>query len=67
MDTTGTTAAFLLLDLARNKEKQEILYREICEHAEGEITEPGLAKMKYLKAWDTTIGGYEVPKGVNVR
>ena len=50
VDTTGTTAAFLLLDLARNKENQEILYREICEHAEEEITEPGIAKMKYLKA-----------------
>ena len=87
VDTTGTTAAFLLLDLARNKEKQEILYREIREHAEEEITEQGLAKMKYLKAClhesqrlnstinaltrktqeDTTIGGYEVPRGVNVR
>ena len=50
VDTTGTTAAFLLLDLARNKEKQEILYREIREHMEEEVTEQDLSKMKYLKA-----------------
>ena len=88
VDTTGTTAAFLLLDLARNKKKQEILYREIREHIEEEeVTELGLSKMKYLKAClhesqrlnspinalsrrtqeDTTIGGFEVPRGVNVR
>ena len=48
VDTTGTTAAFFLLDLARNKDKQEILYREIKEHMEEEDT--GLSKMKYLKA-----------------
>ena len=54
---------------------------------EDEVTEPGLTKMKYLKAClhesqrlnspinalsrktqeDTTIWGYEVPRGVNVR
>ena len=89
VDTTGTTAAFLLLDLARNKEKQEILYREINENIDLEegLTESGLARMKYLKAClresqrlnspinalsrriqeDTIIGGYKVPKGVNVR
>ena len=88
VDTTGTTAAFLLLDLARNEKKQEILYREIKEHIEEEeVTELALSKMKYIKAClhesqrlnspinalsrrtqeDTTIGGYEVPRGVNVR
>ena len=29
VDTTGTTAAFLLLDLARNPEQQEELWREV--------------------------------------
>ena len=29
VDTTGTTAAFLLLDLARNPEQQEELWQEV--------------------------------------
>ena len=29
VDTTGTTAAFLLLDLARNPDQQEELWREV--------------------------------------
>ena len=29
VDTTGTTAAFFLLDLAKNPDKQETLYEEI--------------------------------------
>ena len=52
VDTTGTTAAFLLLDLARNPEQQEELWREVRavvgEH--GQVTEAKLNQMKYLKA-----------------
>ena len=51
VETTGTTAAFLLLDLARNSDKQEILYQEIVDTiGDGDITEPKLKQMKYLKA-----------------
>jgi len=55
IDTTGSTAAFLLYHLASNPEKQEKLYREICDiiGPEGKMTESALAKMKYLKACQT--------------
>ena len=46
MDTTGNNALFLLYNLARNPEKQETLYREICETIgpQGKLTESSLAK-----------------------
>ena len=48
---TGTTAAFFLLDLARNPDKQKILYQEILNViGDGCITEKKLNQMKYLKA-----------------
>jgi len=51
VDTTGTTAAFLLLDLAQHPEQQEILFREVSETVQGyAITESHINKMKYLKA-----------------
>ena len=51
VDTTGTTAAFFLLDLAKNPEKQEILYKEIMDVIGNvKITESSIKKMKYLKA-----------------
>ena len=51
VDTTGTTAAFFLLDLARNPDKQETLYQEIKDViGDGGITERKLNQMKYLKA-----------------
>ena len=51
VDTTGTTAAFLMLDLARNQEKQEILFKEIQEViGDAVVTEAKLKQMKYLKA-----------------
>jgi len=52
VDTTGTTAAFLLLDLAKNPDKQEILFQEIKSIIGDEpITESKLNQMKYLKAF----------------
>jgi len=55
IDTTGTTASFLLYHLADNPEKQELLYQEICKviGPEGKMTESALGKMKYLKACQT--------------
>ena len=51
VDTTGTTATFLLLDLARNPRQQEELYQEIRTVVkDGNITESTLNQMKYLKA-----------------
>ena len=53
VDTTGTTAAFFLLDLARNPDKQALLYQEIMDFlGDGikNITESKLNQMKYLKA-----------------
>ena len=55
IDTTGSTAAFLLYHLAANPEKQERLYQEICETIghDGRVTESALGKMKYMKACQT--------------
>jgi len=55
IDTTGSTATFLLYHLADNPDKQEKLYQEICDviGPDGNITEASLAKMKYLKACQT--------------
>ena len=51
VDTTGTTVAFLLLDLANNPGQQEELFQEIRTVVkDGEITESKLNQMKYLKA-----------------
>ena len=51
VDTTGTTAAFFLLDLAKNPDKQEILHKEIKDViGNANITESSIKKMKYLKA-----------------
>eukprot|EP00092_Neocalanus_flemingeri_P107293 GFUD01137705.1.p1 GENE.GFUD01137705.1~~GFUD01137705.1.p1 ORF type:complete len:508 (-),score=128.83 GFUD01137705.1:562-2085(-) len=52
IDTTGTSAAFLLYHLANNPDKQELLYQEICDNIgpDGRMTESALAKMKYMKA-----------------
>ena len=54
VDTTGTTAAFLMLDLARNPDKQKLLYEEIInvigKEEENHVTQIKLSKMKYLKA-----------------
>ena len=52
VDTTGTTAAFLLLDLAKNPDKQEMLFQEVKSViGDGPITESQLNQMKYLKAF----------------
>ena len=55
IDTTGSTATFLLYHLADNPDKQEKLYQEICNiiGPHGNITEASLVKMKYLKACQT--------------
>ena len=55
IDTTGSTAAFLLYHLAANPDKQELLYQEICNTIgpQGAVTETALAKMKYMKACQT--------------
>ena len=51
VDTTGSSVAFLLLDLANNPGQQEELFREIQRVVgEGNITESKLNQMKYLKA-----------------
>lgn len=51
VDTTGSTVAFFLLDLANNPSQQEELYQEIKRVVgEGNITESKLKQMKYLKA-----------------
>ena len=53
IDTTGYTATVFLYHLASNPEKQEILYREICEVVgsnDEPITESKLNQMRYLKA-----------------
>ena len=55
IDTTGTSATFLLYHLADNPEKQEKLYEEICSviGPNGAMTEGALGKMRYLKACQT--------------
>ena len=54
VDTTGSSVAFLLLNLANNAAQQEELFHEIQrvggEGREGNITESKLNQMKYLKA-----------------
>ena len=46
VDTTGTTAAFFLLDLAKNPDKQEILYEEIEDIiGNAKIAESSIKKM----------------------
>ena len=53
IDTTGYTATVFLYHLASNPEKQEILYREICDIVgpnDDLITESKLNQMRYLKA-----------------
>jgi len=52
IDTTGNSATFLLYHLAKNPEKQEKLYQEICETIgkDGSLCAKSLSKMKYLKA-----------------
>ena len=54
VDTTAKTAAWLLLDLARNPDKQQQLYKEIRQVVgqgnAAAITETQLRKMRYLKA-----------------
>ena len=54
MDTTGNNAIFLFYNLARNQEKQETLYREICDTIgpEGKLTESSLAKEGVRKFCD---------------
>jgi len=55
IDTTGSTASFLLYHLADNPDKQELLYQEICDiiGPDGKMTESALGKMKYVKACQT--------------
>ena len=52
IDTTSSTSAFLLYDLASNQEVQAILYKEILEFIgpTDVITEAKLKRMRYLKA-----------------
>ena len=53
IDTTGSTSTFALYHLATNPEKQEILYKEVCDtigSKDESITESKLNKMRYLKA-----------------
>ena len=51
VDNTGTSGAFLLLDLATYPEYQERLYQEITKAVgDGPITEHSINKMPYLKA-----------------
>ena len=59
IDTTGSTAAFLLYHLAANHDKQERLFQEICNTIgpEGTVTECALNKMKYMKACQTESQG----------
>ena len=49
---TGSTATFLLYHLAKNPDKQDILYEEICDiiGANGCLSESALGMMKYIKA-----------------
>ena len=51
VDTTGVTASFFLLDLAKNPDKQQLLYEEV-ENIIGKepISESKLNQMRYLKA-----------------
>merc|ERR1719431_806968 len=55
IDTTGSTAAFLMYHLASNPDKQELLYQEICQVVgpQGRLDEAALGKMKYMKACQT--------------
>ncbi|KAF4526692.1 hypothetical protein B566_EDAN010122 [Ephemera danica] len=53
IDTTSNTAAFLMYHLAKNPEKQERLFEELCKimpDTEQPITPQMLDEMKYLKA-----------------
>jgi len=52
IETTGSSAAFLLYHLARHPEVQEKIYKEICDTIgnKGQLTETGLNSMKFTKA-----------------
>ena len=49
IDSTASTAAFLLHHLAANPEKQEKLYKEICNviGPTGKVDEKALGKMRF--------------------
>jgi len=55
IDSTASTAAFLVHHLAANPEKQEKLFEEICNviGPAGKVDEKALGKMRYLKACQT--------------
>ena len=49
IDSTASTAAFLVFHLAANPEKQEKLYEEICKVTgpTGKVDEKALGKMRF--------------------
>ena len=55
IDSTASTAAFLVHHLAANPDKQQKLYDEICTliGPAGKMNAKALSKMKYLKACQT--------------
>ncbi|KAJ9596906.1 hypothetical protein L9F63_012071 [Diploptera punctata] len=89
VDTTSYSTAVALYYIAKNQDKQQILFEEIVKHLpnkNGRITSDTLNELKYLKACikesmrispiaagnirqlvkDLVLGGYHVPKGVNI-
>ena len=52
LDTTGNQGVFLLYHLATNPDKQDRLFKEICEvlGPSGNMNEEKLVRMRYLKA-----------------
>jgi cytochrome P450 len=52
IDTTSHTTGFLLYELAKNKDKQELLYEEVKQHIphSGSITPEVYSQLRYLKA-----------------
>ena len=73
MESTGNNAIFLFYHLARNQEKQETLYREICDiiGPKGNLTESSFAKegarksvifnLYSLLKWFLTVHKYDLP------
>ena len=53
IDTTAHAMGFLMYNLATSPDKQEILYKEICDiigSPDNQVTETHLNQLKYLKA-----------------
>ncbi len=80
IDTSMVTTEWIMFELAKNLVVQECLYKEIFDVTSGQdlittrmVKEEDIPNMPYLSVViketfrkDTTLGGYDIPKGWQV-